>query len=143
MGGYKFPETFPLKLKLKDMLDTNVDIKYNLSDIILRNITFNRKESPSGIIEVANLNSSFCQINPIISTEGICSTLLARDYKQPKQIIDERYYLSDKGVTYVTNEYRLSHKITQIDGDIALCLTARGNTNLTGTFISELDKEEK
>lgn len=56
--------------------------------------------------------------------------------------VDEKYYLSDKGLKYVTNEYRLSHQITQIDGNQALCVTAKGNANWTGTFISDNSAEK-
>ena len=50
--------------------------------------------------------------------------------------VDEKYYLSEKGRLYVTDPKRLQHKYTQVDGDVSLCVTAKGNQNWTGTFIS-------
>lgn len=52
-----------------------------------------------------------------------------------EQEVDEKYYLSDKGLAYVSSEYRQSHQITQINGEVALCLTAKGNENWTGNFV--------
>lgn len=49
--------------------------------------------------------------------------------------VDEKYLLSEKGEKFVTNKMRLDKKYTQIDGKVSLCLTAKGNTNWTGSFI--------
>lgn len=51
--------------------------------------------------------------------------------------VDEKYFLSEKGGRYITTPERLAKKYTQIDGDIAVPVTAKGNNNWTGTFISE------
>ena len=51
--------------------------------------------------------------------------------------VDEKYIVSDKGVRYITNPMRLQKKLTSIDGDVSLCLTAKGQSNWIGTFISE------
>lgn len=51
--------------------------------------------------------------------------------------VDEKYFLSDKGFQYVTNPMRLQKKHTTVGGDIALCLTAKGNSNWTGTFVPD------
>ena len=50
--------------------------------------------------------------------------------------VDEKYFLSEKGVQYVTEPSRLSKSYTQIDGDVALCVTAMSGLNWTGTFVS-------
>ena len=51
--------------------------------------------------------------------------------------VDEKYYLSEKAMSFILNPMRLNKKYTAVDGDIALCLTAKGQQNWTGTFISE------
>ncbi len=51
-------------------------------------------------------------------------------------VVDEKYYLSDKAFEYISSEERIKKKFTQIDGDIAICLTAVGNANWTGDFLS-------
>lgn len=51
--------------------------------------------------------------------------------------VDEKYYLSEKAMSFILNPMRLNKKYTAVDGDIALCLTAKGQQNWTGTFVSE------
>jgi DNA (cytosine-5)-methyltransferase 1 len=68
---------------------------------------------------------------------GFDSGLRLKDFLEDK--VYEKYYLSNKGFKYVTNESRLNKMITQVDGDTALCITAKGNNNWTGTFISNKD----
>lgn len=52
--------------------------------------------------------------------------------------VDEKYYLSDKGIKYVTNPKRLG-KYCEINGSIAATITKSGTQNWTGTFIGEKD----
>lgn len=54
--------------------------------------------------------------------------------------VDERYFVSDKGQAFITNPMRIAKKYTSVDGDVALCLTAKGQMNWTGTFVSEEQK---
>jgi len=51
--------------------------------------------------------------------------------------VEEKYYLSDKGGAFVLNPMRIAKKYTQINGDIATAITAKGQSNWTGTFISD------
>lgn len=66
--GYIFPEQIPLEMRLKDILEKNVDEKYYLPDDRIEKI----------------LNSTFMQEKKRIQTTDVCDTLLARDYKDPK-----------------------------------------------------------
>ena len=66
--GYTFPETIPLEIRLKDILEKSVDEKYYLPDDRIEKI----------------LNSTFMQEKKRIQTTDVCDTLLARDYKDPK-----------------------------------------------------------
>lgn len=67
-GMFEFPKGFELKLRLKDMLEDEVDEKYYLGDEKIQKIK----------------NSNFMQEKTIIQKSDVCSTLLARDYKDPK-----------------------------------------------------------
>jgi DNA (cytosine-5)-methyltransferase 3A len=49
--------------------------------------------------------------------------------------VDEKYFLSDKGMKTVTDQTRLKKKFTAINGDKALCLLSSGTNNLNGTHI--------
>lgn len=66
--GYKFPEPMELKLRLKDMLEDEVDEKYYLDDEKVKKI----------------FNSTFMQERKRVQEKDICDTLLARDWKDPK-----------------------------------------------------------
>lgn len=86
-NGFTFPEPIPLELRLKDILEETVDEKFYLSDKMLEKITYEDKTSQTGIIQKADLHKGG-QKSGVLSTEGICTSLTATDYKQPKQIID-------------------------------------------------------
>ena len=66
--GFTFPEQIPLTIRLKDMLEKNVDEKYYLPDDRIEKI----------------LNSTFMQEKKRIQMTDVCDTLLARDWKDPK-----------------------------------------------------------
>ncbi len=68
--GYTFLEPQELKLKLKDMLEDEVDEKYYLSDEMVNKIRA----------------SNFMQERKRIQEKEYCDTLLARDWKDPKCI---------------------------------------------------------
>lgn len=72
---YDFPKTIPLTLRLKDMLENKVDEKYYLSDRAINgmlNSTFNCSTLEAGT-----------------EKDGVMPTLCARDYKDPKLVIEE------------------------------------------------------
>ena len=72
-NGFKFPKAVPLQLRLKDMLDDEVDEKFYLS-----------KEQ----IDRIN-NSNFMQEKKRLQEKDYVDTLLARDYKDPKCVAVE------------------------------------------------------
>lgn len=67
-GDYVFPEKQPLRHKLKDILEDNVDERYYLSDEQVSKIKL----------------SNFTQERTRIQEGDISQTLLSRDYKDPK-----------------------------------------------------------
>lgn len=60
--------------------------------------------------------------------------ILLRDILEEE--VDEKYYLSEKAIRYISNDKRMKKRFTQIDGDKAISLMAVGTCNNTGTFIS-------
>ena len=198
---FVFPLERPLTLKLKDMLEDQVDEKYYLSDRALNGV----------------LNTTFTQSTLESRTEtkdGCIPTLAARDYKDPKLVVedclmvknatnqgyleatdgdgidisgrmqfhrgnvqkdmiqtittdggnsrgvvvsddqlnttqkdnhvlvDDKYYLSDKGVKFVLDPKR--GMCTDVNADVAQTLTAKGQQNWTGSFVSpDIDYIEK
>lgn len=73
---YEFPKTIPLQLRLKDMLEKEVDEKYYLSSRALNGM----------------LNSTFnCStLDARTEKDGVKPTLCARDYKDPKLVIEDK-----------------------------------------------------
>lgn len=67
-GVFEFPDPVPLKKCLKDLLEDSVDKKYYVSKERLEKIQI----------------SNFAQERKMIQDKGGCSTLLTRDYKDPK-----------------------------------------------------------
>lgn len=60
--------------------------------------------------------------------------ILLRDILEEE--VDEKYYLSEKAIRYISNDKHMEKRFTQIDGDKAVSLMAAGTCNNTGTFIS-------
>lgn len=54
---------------------------------------------------------------------------------------DNKYYLGEKGVSFVTKQKNINKRYTQINGDIALCQKANQQFNWHGDFILEPYRE--
>lgn len=69
--GYKFPSTIPLKLKLKDMLETVVDKKYYLSDEkVERFLQFGKNKEVSNTLTSVQKDNKVIQIGNIVDTSN-------------------------------------------------------------------------
>lgn len=68
--GFEFPAPFPLAVKLKDVLENEVDEKYYLSDEQVSRFKY----------------SSFNQAKTRLQKKEYCDALLARDFKDPKLV---------------------------------------------------------
>lgn len=79
---FEFPPKEELKVKLKDILEEDVDEKYYLSEKMIDRIK----------------NSNFSQEKTRIQQKDICDTLLARDFKDPKCVeVIRKYGIFDEG----------------------------------------------
>ena len=67
-NSFVFPKGVPLKLRLKDILEYEVEEKYYLSDASINKV----------------LTSDFNQERSRLQEKNVCDTLLSRDYKDPK-----------------------------------------------------------
>ena len=100
-GTFKFPEKFPLELRLKDMLEGDVDDKFYLTPKQIKCLNVNEPKG-TDILHVVNTKSGG-QKSDIILADGISSCLSATDYKQPKQIVSPAY----ESVTQVNDNYAM------------------------------------
>lgn len=81
-GEFKFPDKIPLNIRLKDILEKNVDEKYYLPDDRIDKI----------------LNSTFMQEKKRIQMKDVCDTLLARDWKDPKRVqVEDPFIVASRG----------------------------------------------
>lgn len=80
--SFKFPDKIPLNIRLKDILEKNVDEKYYLPDERIDKI----------------LNSTFMQEKKRIQMKDVCDTLLARDWKDPKCVqVEDPFIVASRG----------------------------------------------
>ena len=90
--GYEFPKPFPLQLRLKDMLDDDVDESFYISDE-------RTKSLQRDLINKDTLMLDVCQYrregHPREYNE-VSPTLSARDYKDPRLIQVGQMYGTDK-----------------------------------------------
>lgn len=68
-GGFQFPKAKELKVRLKDILDKEYEDKYIVDNERTEKILSSNFNQEKGLIQ---------------DSDGICNTLLARDYKDPK-----------------------------------------------------------
>ena len=89
-GKFTFPKPYDSGIKLRDILDKNVANKYFLSKEIQERF-YPIENSTNVIGSTAPPFRTIGQSDLVYDKETYMSTLCARDYKQPKQIKEERY----------------------------------------------------
>lgn len=90
---YEFPKTMKLEKRLKDMLESEVDEKYYLSDKAINGV-FN-----------STFNSS--TLDSRTEKNGIMPTICARDYKDPKLVVEPK-------LTELTSEQSQGNRIRKL-----------------------------
>lgn len=87
--GFNFPEGLPLKLRLKDMLEKNVDEKYYLSKKITERFKVTDESMSKSVIGTTAPDfRTIGQRDLVYQENGIIGSLVATDYKQPKQVLE-------------------------------------------------------
>ncbi|HNV62964.1 MAG TPA: DNA (cytosine-5-)-methyltransferase [Candidatus Cloacimonas acidaminovorans] len=110
---FEFPEPFELKLKLKDILESNVDMKY-----------FLRQEQVDKL-----LNSTFVSRRNLIQKKDFCSALKASDYKDPKAIMFDVSQIRREGEPIVYEEISRTLNTAQGGGNTPLILNPYNGKN--------------
>ena len=87
---YEFPKPIKLEKRLKDILEIEIDDKYYLSEKVQKR--FKQTKSDNGENNIIGTTApefrTIGQRDLVYSKEGIMGTLVATDYKQPKQILE-------------------------------------------------------
>lgn len=89
-GKFEFPQPFDNGVRLKDVLEDNVDKKYYLSEEIQNRFIPNKENLDTNIVGTTKgkHNHRIGTRDLVYSPNGIMGALVATDYKQPKQILD-------------------------------------------------------
>ena len=129
---YEFPKGEKLTKKLKDFLDKDVEEKYYLSEEIQKRFKQTKVDDGSNNIigTTAPEFRTIGQRDLVYGSESnSLGTLVATDYKQPKQIIDYPKLVGGFGEINFGKQYRQGNRVYDSEG-IAMCLTAQplGNT---------------
>ena len=143
---FEFPIKQELKLKLKDMLDEEVDEKYYLSEKLIQNLKFNKN---------GNCNPSGKGINGKIHTDEVAPTLTTNKGEGPKVDVSRLYGVFDKdnrthqgGSVY--DQDGLSPTLTDMQGGYRQpCIEIKNLTKQgyleahdgDGVYISNIDKK--
>jgi DNA (cytosine-5)-methyltransferase 1 len=140
---FRFPKPIESYIRLKDVLESDVDESYNLSDTLQDRFTITDRTFTKNVIGTTKAETTkIGQRDAVYNPNGIMGTLTATDYKQPKQVatlfdfleddVDEKYYLSDKMMNYITSndsKYITSNTKSIVNKTIASTITTReGNT---------------
>lgn len=86
---FSFPIPFDNNIRLKDILEDEVDKKYYLSEEVQKRLKLNDNVSSNNI--VGTIKPDFRTIGQrdlVYGKDGIMGCLVATDYKQPKQILE-------------------------------------------------------
>jgi len=87
-GNFKFSEGFDNGIRLKDLLESEVDEKYYISQDKTEKLLakFNEEQAKKGLKNnmVLDAKNAFGGIKTF---EGICPTLLTNDFKEPKKVV--------------------------------------------------------
>lgn len=83
-GSFKFPEGFPLELRLKDMLDDEVDEKFYLSNVQIENLHINSDEALVYDKSMIGFEGSAREYNDVMPT------ITSREWKEPRVVNESR-----------------------------------------------------
>ena len=93
LGNYKyeFPKPFELKIRLKDMLEEQVEEKYYLSNQVQERFKITDRTLTKSVIGTTAPDfRTIGQRDLVYQENGIMGSLVATDYKQPKQILESK-----------------------------------------------------
>ena len=85
---FEFPKPYSLERRLKDFLEPHVDEKYFLSDEIQSRFILNDETFIKNVIGTIKPDfRTIGQRDNVYNVNGVMGSLVATDYKQPKQIL--------------------------------------------------------
>lgn len=127
-GKFEFPQPFDNGVRLKDVLEDNVDEKYYLSEDIQNRLIITDKTLTKNIIGTTKPSfRTIGQRDVVYSENSIMGTLVATDYKQPKQILETNRCVKVGDLNYYP--YETSNRVYSKEGISPTLTTMQdGNT---------------
>lgn len=124
-GKFEFPQPFDNGVRLKDVLEDNVDEKYYLSEDIQNRLIITDKTLTKNIIETTKPSfRTIGQRDLVYSENSIMGTLVATDYKQPKQILETNRCVKVGDLNYYP--YETSNRVYSKEGISPTLTTMQG-----------------
>ena len=87
---YEFPEKEELTVRLKDVLEDDVDEKFYLSEEKTKDLTWNLGKQDKDIKVLTNTSRTGYRSQDVHGVDGISPTITARDYKGAKQVAEPK-----------------------------------------------------
>lgn len=126
-GKFEFPQPFDNGVRLKDVLEDNVDEKYYLSKDIQNRLIITDETLTKNIIDTTKPEyRSIGQRDLVYSEKSIMGTLVATDYKQPKQILETNRCIQVGNLNYY-NYDKMNRVYSKGDCSPALEIMQGGN----------------
>ena len=117
---YEFPKAIPLDKCIADMLEDEVDEKYYLSEEIQKRFKITNQNK--NIVGTTKPDfRTIGQRDLVYNKEGIMGSLVATDYKQPKQIAEINRQLKIVEVERTPLKF-LNRNGKKTDGDYTFCV---------------------
>lgn len=119
---FEFPKPFDTGVRLKDLLETDEDVleKYFLSDEVQRRLQITDPKFEKNIIGITKPEfRTIGQRDLVYQKDSIMGTLVAKDYKQPKQILDttnEPIHIADLCSEKFQRMHEQSRRVYSEDG---------------------------
>lgn len=124
-GKFEFPQPFDNGVRLKDVLEDNVDEKYYLSEDIQNRLIITDKTLTKNIIRTTKPSfRTIGQRDLVYSENSIMGTLVATDYKQPKQILETNRCVKVGDLNYYP--YETSNRVYSKEGISPTLTTMQG-----------------
>ena len=118
-GTFDFPKPFDTGIRLKDILEENVEEKYYLSDVATRKFKLFSESKGTDIKVAGSLNpdKNVQDRVRILDIEGISQGLRATDYKDPVKIVSDRISNKNYKETTALEQTNYPNRLGNIYGE--------------------------
>ncbi len=139
--GYVFPTKLEKKAKIKDILESEVESKYYLSEEIQKRFVFTDQTLKKNIVGTTQKKQdSIGQRSKVYQVDGIMGTIMATDYKQPKQILESNK-ICEIGLLNQKGWYKNNCRVYDINGIAPTITTMQGGTSKPKVLIPQATKK--